>query len=142
MQTPLPPYSAARERLCLLICTLSLGLCWLYQGLVPKLLGPDAMELQLAQHITGSADAALWFARAGGVAEILFALWLLSGRYVRLALWLSLLAMPALLALTFWAAPAVLRTAFNPVALNLAMAALAIVGLLHSAPHTPSSNQS
>lgn len=134
----LPALSAARrQQLSLLLCRLSLALCWLYQGLVPKLLGPDAMELRLVQALVDDGAAAPWIARAGGVAELLFGLWLLLAHrplWVRWALRLNLLAMVGLLLLTAILVPQALRGAFNPVAMNLAMATLSLVGLLQLAP--------
>ncbi|MFI5455879.1 MAG: DoxX-like family protein [Isosphaerales bacterium] len=108
----------------------ALAAVFAYHGLVPKLLLRDAGEVAMlrdAQVPAGSIAAVL---TGAGVAEIAFALVLLLFWHRR---WPAILCLVLMLAATVTAAvysPRYLGAAFNPVSLNLCVAALALVDLL------------
>lgn len=109
---------------------LGLALTWLYQGLVPKLLHPDSGERALTA-ASGFAPALVPFlVTALGFAEIAVAVLLLATPRWRLPLWLHL---PALVLLPLGLAssrPDLFVAPFNPVALSIAMLALAALALV------------
>lgn len=113
-----------------LICRAAIAFVWIYQGLVPKLLGPheDEMAMNLALGI--SPLHATYVAYAAGVAEIALGVAILMLRRSRWPLWLTIIAMPALLAYAAWADVGLLVAAFNPTTINVSVAALAAVALL------------
>lgn len=53
---------------------ITIALLWIYQGLVPKLLGPHPDELALNMALGFDADVAAHLTRAAGVGEVLFGL--------------------------------------------------------------------
>lgn len=124
------PGHAARVALTHGVARVGLAAIFAYHGLVPKLLGPDPGEVALMDAagvpgpLIGPAIAAL------GVAEIVFALILVLTwhrawpAYVVIAF---ALVATVVVALTV---PPVLGAAFNPVTLNLALAALALIDRL------------
>ena len=67
-----------------------------------------------------------------GVGEILFGLlfWLLPARQLRPLYWLHIVGLLALGAGALLSQPAVFLASFNPITLNLALIALAVVALL------------
>lgn len=110
----------------------TLGAVWVYQGVVPKLLFPDTGELGILQGAGFSAGAAHWVAMGVGVGEILFGLlfFLLPARRLRPVYWLHLVGLLVLGAGALFSQPAVFVAPFNPLTLNMALMALAAVGLL------------
>lgn len=111
---------------------LTLGLVWLYQGVVPKLLCPDTGELAMLQGAGFSPAAAQHVAAGVGVGEILFGLlfWLVPTRRLRPLYWLNILGLLGLGAGALVGQPAAFVAPFNPATLNLALIALAAVALL------------
>ena len=130
LESGLDPALAARQALAHGVARVGLAAMFLYHGLVPKLLGPDAGEIALMTaagvppSLVGPAIVAL------GLGEVAFGL-------VLLRTWHR--AWPAALVVAFavlatltvaLTAPTLLTGAFNPVSLNLAMACLAVVDRL------------
>jgi hypothetical protein len=113
---------------------------WIYQGLIPKLLFRHTGELALLRGsglFPGREEAVL---TAMGIGEILFGL-------ILIAFWrarsLLLLQVPLLIGLTAGAlrgAPATFLAPYNPATLNLALAALALVGF-RAAADSPSARR-
>ncbi|UOQ53145.1 DoxX-like family protein [Hymenobacter cellulosivorans] len=122
---------------------LVLGLSWIYQGVVPKLLFPDTGELRILQGAGFSEAAAHRVATAVGVGEILFGLlfWLLPRRQLRLLYWLNTVGLLVLGTGALVSQPAVFVAPFNPVTLNLTMMTLAAVGLLTLTDELPSASR-
>jgi uncharacterized membrane protein YphA (DoxX/SURF4 family) len=130
LEAGLDPAVAARQSLIHAIARLSLALVFAYHGLIPKLLGPHADELAMladAGIADGHARAAVM---ALGVAELLVALVLVIGWGQRWIAWLCLLLMPLATVGVAVSSPRFIGVAFNPVSLNLAVAALAIITLV------------
>ncbi len=118
------------------VCRMTLALVWIWQGLVPKLLGPHADELTMLAQAGVPGSAVADAARLLGALEILFGIALLATwrRPALLAVNVALMG-AALLAVTL-KSPSFLGAAFNPVSLNVAVAALGLAGLL-AARHAP-----
>lgn len=112
------------------ICRVSLAFIWIYQGLIPKLLGPHADELAMDLALGISAHAAKGVAQIAGVSEIAIGVAVLFLRRQKWPLWLTLFSMVALLGYASFTVPRLLLGAFNPVTINVAMAALALIAIL------------
>lgn len=113
----------------------------LYQGLVPKLLGPHADEMAMSHAFGMDAALQVPVSYGAGLAEIMF------GFCVALLprrAWphlVSIAAMAILLAFVAIYAPRYLVGAFNPVIMNTASIALSVVALLAMQAQLPSSDE-
>jgi hypothetical protein len=103
--------------------------CWIYQGLVPKLLGPHADELAMVAALGVPAAQATTLSMAAGVAEIALGLAMLVRPRAAWPHRLALAGVAGLLGFVALRAPHFLAGAFNPVAMNLALGALSAVAL-------------
>ena len=124
------PAVAARQAVIHGVARVTLAVVLAYHGLVPKLLGPHADELQMLADAGLAAAAARTVAKGLGVAELLAALVLVVGWRQRWIAWTCLLLMPLATAGVAVTSPRYLGAAFNPVSLNVAVAALASIILL------------
>jgi hypothetical protein len=114
-----------------LIARMALGLVWLYQGAIPKVLCRHVDELALIQQGGISATKAPLALQLLGWAEILFGLAML----VLPRRWHFLLTVALMIAATLDVtirSPEFLSHAFNPISLNVLMIALAAIGWLSS----------
>jgi hypothetical protein len=106
------------------------GASWIYQGLVPKLLGPHADERAFLA-LAGVAPADMWRSAAmAGALEIALGIAMLALPRRREPHVLALLALSALLVFVAWRAPAFLGAAFNPVVGNACLGALSAIMLV------------
>jgi hypothetical protein len=118
----------------LLICRWVLSFIWLYQGLVPKWLGPHRDELAMNMALGLSHEQAVHLAYVGGSLEIILGLLLFS--YYRRA-WpyrITILVMLGLSAFALLFAPQLVVSAFNAITINVAMSALAVIALIQLQP--------
>jgi uncharacterized membrane protein YphA (DoxX/SURF4 family) len=118
------------------IARVGLAAVFLYQGVVPKLLGPDPQEVQMLGDVGVPAANIGQAAVALGIAEILLAVGLLALWHSR---WLpAICAAFAIVstAIVAVASPRYLGAAFNPVTLNLSVLCLASIDIvgLHGSP--------
>ncbi|MEK6805742.1 MAG: DoxX-like family protein [Pseudomonadota bacterium] len=111
------------------ICRGAIAFVWFYHGLVPKLLGPHPDELAMIMAMGLSPSVATYISYMAGVGEIGFAACVLYFRQSEWPLWFTIVSMILLLAFVAVVAPATLMAAFNPVSLNFAVIALALVAL-------------
>lgn len=108
----------------------SVALVWVYQGVAPKLLGPHADELKLIEQAGVPKEHAAPCAKVLGGVEVAFGLVMLFAFHRRWPLLLTILLMvAATVGVAVNSAP-FLGAAFNPVSLNLAVIALAAIGLM------------
>lgn len=112
------------------LCNFTVGGIWLYQGLVPKLLGPhpDEAAMSSAFGIAPSLQASASY--AAGVGEVLLGLCVL---LLPRRVWPQLVSAVATAVLLVFVAvytPRYLFGAFNPVVMNVASIALSMVALL------------
>ncbi len=111
------------------ICRATIAFVWLYQGIVPKLLGPHVDEMNMALSIGVSPATATNLSYLGGAAELVMAgcvLWFARKTW---PLWLTIALMAGLLAFVLIFTPYLLKGAFNPVTTNLCVVALCVVCL-------------
>jgi hypothetical protein len=140
LEQGIPPAASARAATIHALARIGLALTFAYHGLVPKLLGRDAVEVDLllnagvpARHV----DAVMIVV---GFAEIAFAASLLILWHRR---WPVLVSGTFAVATTIGLAltsPQYLGGAFNPVTLNLGVGCLAAIDLL-ALPHAPSAGR-
>jgi uncharacterized membrane protein YphA (DoxX/SURF4 family) len=126
----IPPDVSLRRAVTHVLARGTVAFVWLYQGLVPKLVVRHADELSMIRAAGLSAAGARWTCLAAGIAEVTLGLVLLLTWRARWPLWVTVVAMPVALAAVATTAPRFLVAAFNPVSLNLATAALAVIALL------------
>jgi hypothetical protein len=125
-----PPESTRDAALSHAVLKGTLGFVWIYQGLVPKLLGPHADELRM---LANAGVAAAWrpaTARGLGALEIALGLAMLLLPRSAAPIALTIVLMGLALAGVAATSPAFLGAAFNPVSLNVAVLAVAIGALL------------
>ena len=125
------PATAFRQALTHGVARMALVFIFAYQGLVPKLLAHHADELAMLRDAGLSGHAVSLALVLAGVAEMVFALALL---FCWRSRWPAVLTLALMAMATVGVgvrSPAYLEAAFNPVSLNLAVAALALVDLLN-----------
>jgi hypothetical protein len=116
--------------LILQITRLASSAIWLYQGLVPKLLGPHADEVAMIAALGLDEGRIRSVAAAAGLMEVALGLCILAF-YRRV--WphlLSVMALIGLLGFVVVCVPSYLGAAFNPVACNVPLAAISLVAIL------------
>lgn len=114
---PALPSHSTLARLCV-------AFVWFYHGLVPKLLGPDAIELQMNQALGLNLQQATQLAFAAGIMEIMLALAICIFWRRHWPLWLSIIGILGLLLFVGIMQPTLLAGSFNPLTMNLCTAAL------------------
>lgn len=112
------------------IVRVTLAFIWIYQGLVPKLLCPDTGEIAVLQSSHLFHGSELIVARLVGIGEIVFGVLLLWRWQSRFLLLLNVILLTVLGAGALLSQPRIFVAPFNPMTLNLAMAALAVIGLI------------
>ena len=105
------------------LCRFALAFIWIYQGIVPKWLGPHDDELAMNQVLGASHEQAVWIAYGGGALEVGLGLAILVWRR-RWPYQLSALGIGLLSVFVLWLAPQFLLAAFNAAILALSMIAL------------------
>ena len=127
------PAASLRQALTHSLARMAVVFIFAYQGLVPKLLARHADELAMLRDAGLSGHAAPTALVLAGAAELVFALALL---FCWRSRWPALMTLGLMAIATVGVglrSPAYLEAAFNPVSLNLAVAALALVDLLNLA---------
>lgn len=112
------------------LCRGSVAFVWIYQGLVPKLLGPHVDELAMASVLGLGPEITPWISRAAGVGEIAFGLLLWLCYRQRWVWQLTLVAMLAAQLFTTLMTPRLLIAAFNSTTIDVALATLAAIALI------------
>jgi uncharacterized membrane protein YphA (DoxX/SURF4 family) len=107
----------------------TMAFIWFYHGLVPKLLCHDRIELDLLSRIAPPQNLHV-AATLAGVVEVCFALLLLLLWRHRWPLWLTFVLMLAGIPIVAVSAPEYLTAAFNPVTLNISLAAFALIAII------------
>lgn len=103
----------------------ALGLVWLYEGTVPKLLFPRAEQTELVRHSGLSFGAPEITLQVMGIAQALVGLWLLSGIAERLSTALATAWMCVLIVLVARGIPGMLTDPFGALAKDLCLIACA-----------------
>jgi uncharacterized membrane protein YphA (DoxX/SURF4 family) len=123
----LAPELALRLWLARLIARTALGLVWIHEGLIPKILAVSPAETAFAARFGLPGMTPLQTLAVVGVAEILAGLWLLSGRAERLAVTVTSFVMLLLAGLVVANDPAALANPLGGIAKNLGLLACAAV---------------
>jgi hypothetical protein len=103
---------------------------WFYHGLVPKLLYHDKAELDLLSRIGTAPQNLSRAATLAGIVEIAFALLLVALWRQTWPLWITFVLMMVGIPVVAASAPSYLTAAFNPVTLNVSLAALALIAIV------------
>jgi hypothetical protein len=103
---------------------------WLYHGLVPKLLFQDRIELDLLSRIATAPAEVNTALTLAGFGEIAFALLLIILWRQHWLLWATVFLMLTGIPVVALTAPSYLAAAFNPLTLNLSLAALASIAIV------------
>lgn len=114
-----------RARAVRIVARLSLGLVWLYEGLVPKVLfvRPDQIELvERSGLYFGKPET---FLQLLGIAQAAFALWLLAGYAERVAVAIATLGMAILIVLVARNNPGMLTDPYGALVKDLCLIACA-----------------
>jgi uncharacterized membrane protein len=128
MPTALPS-QLALERIRRL-CNVTVAGIWLYQGIVPKLLGPHLDEVAMSRAFGIPPGLQAPVSYAAGLVEVLLGLCVLLLPRRAWPQQVSAVATAVLLAFVAIYTPRYLIGAFNPVVMNVASIALSIVALL------------
>jgi uncharacterized membrane protein YphA (DoxX/SURF4 family) len=123
----IPPETSRDRALVYTVARGVLAFTWLYHGLIPKLLRHDAIELDLLSRIGTPISRLPLAVTLAGWVEVLFGLLLIVLWRRRWPLWLTIALMLVGIPVVAVSAPAYLGAAFNPLTLNLAIAALAVI---------------
>jgi hypothetical protein len=131
LESGVDPAAAIRQFLTHAATRIALACIFAYQGLVPKLLARHADELTMLRDAGVSRNALGTVLALTGTAEIVFALALILCWRAR---WPSIMTLCLMAMATIgvgFCSPSYLKAAFNPISLNAAVAALALVDLLN-----------
>ena len=126
------PSISMRRWLIQLSARLGVGLVFVYQGLVPKVIARHPGELAMLRPLGLSDFATSELCFELGCAEIALGVLVLFFWSLRWPLWLIVSAMPLAAVAVAFNFPAHLTAPFNPIALNLSVLALAAIALLGS----------
>ncbi|ACT01383.1 DoxX-like family protein [Paenibacillus sp. JDR-2] len=129
LEKRIPPAVSLQRTLIHYLCTGLLCLLWLYEGLVPKWMHPEAGELGIMQSMHMFPGIELQALKWLGASEILLGLLLLLYHRTK---WIYYLQVVGLLALAGGAliyTPSLLAQPFNPFVLSAAMLGLCLTGM-------------
>ena len=129
IEKDIPPNVSRDRSLMYILARGTAAFIWFYHGLIPKLLYHDRSELDLLSKIapSGSLHAATTLA---GIVEVCFALLLVLLWRQSWQLWVTIVLMLIGLPVVAASATEYLHAAFNPVTLNISLAALAAIALV------------
>ena len=130
VENDIPPEASRDRALVHSLSRLTIAFVWLYHGLVPKLIYRSPDELKMLRDAGIASSHVLTLVSLVGSAEVCFAATLIIFWKSHWPLWLTLVAMAAALLGVAATSPEFLAAAFNPVTLNLTVAALALIDLL------------
>jgi hypothetical protein len=130
MERGIPPEVSRNRALVYALTRLTLAFIWFYHGIVPKLLYRSADELRMLRDTGVPESYVVNGTLAFGWLEVGIALTLLIFWWARWPLWMTIVAMCAATIGVGIYSPDYFHNAFNPLTLNLAVAALAACGLL------------
>ena len=124
------PEASRKMTLVYALSRLTIAFVWFYHGLVPKLINQNPDELKMLRDAGIASPELLRTLSLLGYMEICFALILVIFWKSRWPLWLTITALFLATLGVAVTSPNYLIGAFNPLTLNLAVAALAVVSLL------------
>lgn len=108
-----------------IICRLALGIVWLYEGLVPKLLFVRQDQIDLVERSGLFVGTPEFFLQLLGVGQVACGLWLLAGFAERLAVFIATTGMVILIVLVARANPAMLTDPYGALIKDVCLIACA-----------------
>lgn len=108
-----------------IICRLALGVVWLYEGLVPKLLFVRQDQIDLVERSGLFIGTPEFFLQLLGVGQVVCGLWLLAGFAERLAVFTATTGMVILIVLVARANPAMLTDPYGALIKDVCLIACA-----------------
>lgn len=111
------------------VCRYVIAFVWLYQGIVPKLLGPHADELRMNMALGLTEAQAHMLSYVGGGLEIGLGFLVLIFYRSRWSYFATIAVLLGLFAFTLVFVPEFVVSAFNSTTVNLAVCALAVIAL-------------
>ena len=108
-----------------IICRLALGVIWLYEGLVPKLLFVRQDQIDLVERSGLFIGTPELFLQLLGVGQAVCGLWLLAGFAERLAVFVATTGMVILIVLVARANPAMLTDPYGALIKDVCLIACA-----------------
>lgn len=108
-----------------IICRLALGVVWLYEGLVPKLLFVRQDQIDLVERSGLFIGTPEFFLQLLGVGQVVCGLWLLAGFAERLAVFTATTGMVILIVLVASTNPAMLTDPYGALIKDLCLIACA-----------------
>jgi uncharacterized membrane protein YphA (DoxX/SURF4 family) len=108
-----------------LVCRLALGVVWVYEGLVPKLLFVRQDQIDLVERSGLFVGTPEFFLQLLGVAQVVCGLWLLAGFAERLAVFIATSGMVILIVLVACANPAMLTDPYGALIKDVCLIACA-----------------
>lgn len=125
------PETSREKALAYAISRLSIAFVWFYHGLVPKLINRNGDELKMLRDAGIASSELMRAVSVLGFLEICFALMIAIFWKSRWPLWLTVAAMLSATLGVAITSPNYLTAAFDPLTLNLSVAALAVVCLFN-----------
>lgn len=124
------PAISLQRSLIHLLCKVAIGMVWIYQGVVPKLIGRNADELAMLSDAGVPAESLHEALTTVGCAEALLGLATLFFIRFRWPFVMTIILMGFASLGVSLNSPRYLTAAFNPVCLNLLVAVVSVIGLL------------
>ena len=126
----LHPKQALNAQISVLLVNLTLGIIWIYQGLIPKLLFTDTGEIEILRQsglFNGNEENILTII---GIAEIAFGVALIF-IHRKVIQYLNILGLCLLTVGAIFSDLMIFTLPFNPFSLNISMIALSIIAILN-----------
>ncbi|MEP6949605.1 MAG: DoxX-like family protein [Ginsengibacter sp.] len=126
----LHPKQALKAQLTVLLSNITLGLVWIYQGLIPKLLFAGTGELEFLKRsglFSGNEKGVLTFI---GLTEIFFGLIILVVHKKSIHI-INITALLLLATAAIFSSPAIFTFPFNPFSLSISMTVISIIAILN-----------
>ena len=126
----LHPRQAIKAQVTILFASIALGLVWIYQGLIPKLLFTNTGEIEILKQsglFSGNEKTVLTLI---GVVEIVFGLviFFVHKKLIHIA---NIIGLLLLTAAAMFSNATIFTFPFNPFSLNVSMIALSIIAILN-----------
>ena len=115
----------SRARAVRIACRVALGLVWLYEGVVPKVLFIRTDQIELVERSGLYFGQPQTFLQLLGLAQAAFAVWLLAGYAERLAVFIATAGMGILIVLVAGNNPAMLTDPYGALIKDLCLIACA-----------------
>ncbi|BBM82548.1 DoxX-like family protein [Candidatus Uabimicrobium amorphum] len=112
------------------ISNITLGICWIYQGLLPKIIARHPQEIAMVTH-SGffTENQAVTMVICAGIAECIFGILFFIIPSHKMLHFLNIAALTMLFVAAFFTAHELFIFPFNPATLSITMIALSLISL-------------